>query len=200
MEKARDIDRPAQDLDDYLDLVLVGGREHTKVEIVPYDPSWPERFDEECARILAALGPVALRLEHVGSTAVPELAAKPIVDVMVTVRDPDDESAYRSPLERAGYHLRVRESGHRMFRTPAKDVHVHIWMAGGEDEDRHVLFRDWLRANPADRQEYERLKRELAGRWRDVNYYARAKGPFITRIVEAARVSRDEGTHDLARP
>ena len=80
------------------------------------------------------MGPVARRIEHIGSTAVPELAAKPVVDVMLSVDDPEDESLYLSAMERAGYVLRVREPGHRMFRTPGRDVHVHVWKAGSDDE------------------------------------------------------------------
>jgi GrpB-like predicted nucleotidyltransferase (UPF0157 family) len=103
---------------------------------------------------------------------------------MVTVDDPEDESAYVPQLEGAGYVLRVREPGHRMFRTPARDVHVHVWPADGQDERRHLMFRDRLRSNPADRREYEQAKRELTGRWRDMNYYARAKGAAIDRIMK----------------
>ncbi len=125
-------------------------------------------------------------MEHVGSTAVAGLAAKPIVDIMVTVDDPDDESAYLPRLERVGYVLRVREPGHRMFRTLARDVHVHVWPAGSQDERRHLVFRDWLRSSPVDRKEYERAKRELVGRWRDMNYYARAKEVAIDRIMKRA--------------
>ncbi|HEX2047425.1 MAG TPA: GrpB family protein [Acidimicrobiales bacterium] len=174
------------EFDASLDAALIGGREEREVVIVDYSPAWPVRFEAERRRIGAALGPVARRLEHVGSTAVPGLAAKPVVDIMVTVADPDDEAAYGPALEAAGYLLRVREPGHRMFRTPERDVHVHIWPAGGEDERRQLAFRDRLRSNAADRAEYERTKRELAGRWRDMNYYARAKGPVIERILERA--------------
>ena len=89
-------------------------------------------------------------------------------------------------MEAAGYVLRVRETGHRMFRTPELDVHVHVWPAGGEDERRHLAFRNRLRSNDAERAEYERAKRQLAGPWRDMNYYARAKGPVIEAILERA--------------
>lgn len=92
-----------------------------------------------------------------------------------------------SRFEQAGYRLRVREPGHRMFRTPARDVHVHLWPAGSDDEHRHLLFRDWLRAHPADRLEYERAKQALAGTWPDMNYYAEAKRLVIDRISERAR-------------
>lgn len=182
------MERHAPQVDDaYLDAVLVGGREERHVEIVDYDTSWPAMFEDYRRRILAALGAIARRVEHIGSTAVPGLAAKPIVDVMVTVEDPDDDDAYLPHLERAGYVLRVRETQHRMFRTPERDVHIHVWRAGSDDEERHLVFRDHLRSNPQDRDAYAALKRSLAGPWRDTNYYAQAKGPFILRTVEAAR-------------
>ncbi len=155
--------------------MLIGGREERDIRVVDYSELWPRRFETERRRIEASLGETARRVEHVGSTTVAGLAAKPIVDIMVTVDDPDDESAYVPQLERVGYVLRVREPRHRMFRTPARDVHVHVWPAGGQDERRHLAFRDWLRSSPVDRKEYERAKRELVGRWRDMNYYARAK-------------------------
>jgi GrpB-like predicted nucleotidyltransferase (UPF0157 family) len=105
---------------------------------------------------------------------------------MVTVDDPNAEAAYGPALEEAGYVLRVREPGHRMFRTPAGDVHVHIWPAGSDDEHRHLAFRDRLRSNADDRAEYERTKRSLAGHYRDMNYYARAKTDVIARILARA--------------
>ena len=182
------VERRASKLDDgYLDTVLVGGREERQVEIVEYDPSWPEVFEEHRRHLLTALGGTARTVEHIGSTAVPGLAAKPIVDIMVTVDNPDDEATYLRPLEEVGYVLRVREPDHRMFRTPERDVQVHIWRAGCADEERHLLFRDHLRSNPDDRAAYAALKRSLAGHWRDVNYYAEAKGPFIRRTEELAR-------------
>jgi GrpB-like predicted nucleotidyltransferase (UPF0157 family) len=184
------------------DAILIGGREERVIEIVDYQPEWAHRFLVESRRIMAALGPVAHRVEHFGSTAVPGLAAKPIVDIMVTVDDPDDESAYLVPLEGAGYVLRVREPGHRMLRTPGRDVHLHVWAAGSEDESRHMVFRDWLRSNAADRALYERAKRELAGRFRDLNRYAEAKGPVIERIMERTRRAGppDQGGIHSQRP
>jgi GrpB-like predicted nucleotidyltransferase (UPF0157 family) len=171
-------------LDEYLDRVLIGGREERDIRVVVYSELWPRRFETERRRIEASLGETARRVEHVGSTAVAGLAAKPIVDIMVTVDDPDDELAYVPQLELVGYVLRVREPGHRMFRTPARAVHVHIWPADGQDERRHLAFRDRLRSSPVDRKEYERAKRELVGRWRDMNHYARAKGAAIDRIMK----------------
>jgi GrpB-like predicted nucleotidyltransferase (UPF0157 family) len=179
-------ERRVEDLDAHLDLVLIGGREERVIEIVDYRPAWAERFEGERTRIDAALGSIARSIEHVGSTAVPGLGAKPIVDIMVTVDDPDDEPSYLPQLEQAGYLLRVREPEHRMLRTPELDVQVHIWTAGSDDERRHLTFRDRLRSSAEDRAEYERTKRELAGQYRDVNHYANAKGALIGQIIENA--------------
>ncbi len=167
------------------DRVLVGGRERRAIVIADPDPAWPRRFEVERDRIAAALGDRAERIEHIGSTAVPGLAAKPIVDVLVAVVRLDERDV--GPLERAGYVLRVREPEHLMFRTPALDVHVHLWPAGSPEVARHLAFRDRLRAVPGDRAAYERLKRALAAReWEDMNHYAEAKGALIGEILARA--------------
>jgi GrpB-like predicted nucleotidyltransferase (UPF0157 family) len=173
-------------VDDDLEGVLIGGREERVIEVVAYRPEWVRRFEHERVRIDRALGFMARRIAHIGSTAVEGLAAKPIVDVMVTVDDADDESSYLSRLEAAGYSLRVREPGHRMFRTPELDVHVHVWSAGSDDEARHLAFRDRLRSNARDRRDYEQTKRDLADRFRDMNAYADAKSDVIERIMRQA--------------
>jgi GrpB-like predicted nucleotidyltransferase (UPF0157 family) len=159
------------ELNAYLERVLIGDRERRPVVLVDYDPAWPARFERERARILDALGGEAQEVEHIGSTAVPGLAAKPIIDILVTVVDADDETAFVPPLERAGYVLRVRERGHRMLRTPALDVHVHVWAQSDPEVNRYLAFRDRLRASAEDRESYQRLKRELAERdWEDINH------------------------------
>ena len=123
----------------------------------------------------------------------PGLDAKPIVDILVAVADPADPAVAAS-LVAAGYVLSVDEPGHRMFRNPERDVHVHLWVAGTEDIARHLEFRDRLRSSESDRRAYAALKRELAGReWVDINDYADAKGALIESIVSAAR-------QDAARP
>jgi GrpB-like predicted nucleotidyltransferase (UPF0157 family) len=166
---------------------LIGGLESRTIQIVEYDPSWPERFARERTRIAAALGAVARRIDHIGSTAVDGLAAKAIVDIDVSVEDPDDEDAYVPVLERAGYRLRVREAGHRMLRTPALDVHVHVCEIGSDWERRHLLFRDWLRIDSADRIHYAEAKRDLACRdWADMNAYADAKNEIVRQIMVRA--------------
>ncbi len=174
-----------EELDDHLDRVLIGGREPVAIRIVPYDPAWPERFRRERERIAHALGPGAGRIEHIGSTSVQGLAAKPIIDILLTVEDLADDAALRVPMEGAGYVLRVLEPDHRMFRTPNRDVHVHVFAEGSDEVVRHLVFRDRLRANAADRESYEALKRELATQeWSDMNHYANAKGELIRQITE----------------
>ena len=168
-------------------LELIGGPEKRSIEIVEYDPQWPERFRHERDRIAAALGRAAIRIDHVGSTAVPGLAAKPIVDINLIVADVEDEASYLPALERAGYELRVREPGHRMVRTRARDVHVHICTAGSDWERRHLRFRDQLRRSGQDRALYERVKRQLAARdWPTMNDYADAKSAVIAEILSRA--------------
>ncbi len=172
---------------EHLDQVLVGGREPVTIVIADYDPAWPARFEVERCRIATALGTLARRIDHVGSTAVPGLAAKPIIDIQVGVTLPQDPDEIVPPLVAEGYVLRVQEPDHVMLRTPDRDVHVHIWLLDPADEHRHLLLRNWLRANPDDRQRYEDLKRELATQqWDDMNYYARAKGDLIAEILERA--------------
>lgn len=174
----------SDDLDAYLDTVLIGGRERAAIVICDYDPAWAARFLAERSLISSALGDVALAIEHIGSTAVPGLAAKPIVDVLVTVTDPDDEAAFEPALSECEYQLRVREPGHRMFRTPEHDVHIHVWADSDPEVERYLSFRDRLRASNEDRAAYERLKRELATKaWSDMNHYAEAKGSLIEEIL-----------------
>ena len=169
--------------DAYLDRVLVGGQERREIVIAEYDPAWVERFEVERGRIVAALGERALRVEHIGSTSVPGLAAKPIVDILAEVAALDDAAA----LERAGYVLRVREDAHRMYRTPELDVHVHVYPRGSPSITAGLAFRDRLRASVEDRDAYEALKRSLAERdWPDMNHYAAAKGPLIREILGRA--------------
>jgi GrpB-like predicted nucleotidyltransferase (UPF0157 family) len=172
-----------------LDHVLLVGRERRQIRIVDYDTSWPAHFEAENARVRRALGARTIRIEHIGSTAVPGLAAKAIIDVLVTADDPDDDTRLVPALTAAGYELRVREPGHRMFRTPKRDVHVHVWGDLDPEVARYLRFRDRLRRSAEDRLAYEQLKRLLAQRdWSDMNHYADAKGSFIEEIL--ARTER----------
>jgi len=179
--------------DEPLETGLIGGAEKREVRIVDYDPGWPQKFDAHARVIADALGGSALRIEHVGSTSVPGLAAKPIIDILVVVPDSTDESAYLPRLEATGYELRVREpdwNEHRMFRTPERDVHVHIYSDGCPEIQRTLAFRDRLRLSIDDRRRYEQTKRELAAQeWPDMNAYAEAKTEVIESIIAASRTS-----------
>ncbi|ANZ43327.1 hypothetical protein BBK82_36765 [Lentzea guizhouensis] len=151
------------------------------------NPEWPCWYEREAARIRGALGPAVLRVEHVGSTSVPGLAAKPLIDVLLVVADSNDEDAYVPALVRAGYHLWAREHGwheHRLLRDHDPDVNLHVFSPACEEIDRMLVFRDRLRTHPADRAEYERTKRALAGQaWDRVQDYADAKTRVVERII-----------------
>jgi GrpB-like predicted nucleotidyltransferase (UPF0157 family)/predicted kinase len=165
---------------------LVGGPEQLPIDVVDPDPAWAERFAVERDRIADALAHVDHRVEHVGSTSVPGLAAKPIVDIQLSVPAVDD-GAWLPPLEAAGYELRVREPGHWMVRTPERDVHVHVCSAGSAWERRHLLFREWLRTCDEDRDRYGSVKRSLATReWPTRQHYAEAKSDVIRDITARA--------------
>jgi GrpB-like predicted nucleotidyltransferase (UPF0157 family) len=173
--------------DAYLDQILVGGREPVEIVICEFDPGWRQRFAAEQRRLNAALGDQAIAIEHIGSTEVPGLAAKPIIDILVTVDAIEPDDWYRSRLEAIDYLLRVREPEHRMFRTPDRELHVHVWPAGHELVDKCLIFRDWLRHDAADRVLYEQYKRQLAQRqWSDMNHYAAAKSEVIVPILQRA--------------
>jgi GrpB-like predicted nucleotidyltransferase (UPF0157 family) len=169
---------------------LIGGIEKPEILIADYDPAWPAKFEMHRRIIAGALGATALHVEHIGSTSVPGLAAKPIIDILVVVKDSANEPTYRPQLEGAGYVLRVREpdwNEHRMLRTAEKDVHVHLYSAGCAEIQRNLVFRDHLRVHAADRQRYEETKRALArSDWADMNAYADAKTEVIESILAAA--------------
>ena len=177
--------------DNSSDTVLIGGLEKCEIKIVDYDSDWPRKFERHARNVADAMGSMALRIEHIGSTSVPHLAAKPIIDILVVVVDTSKEGAYLARMEAAGYVLRVREpdwNEHRMFRTLEKDVHVHFYSTGCSEIERNLTFRDRLRSNVGDRNRYEQTKRELATQeWPDMNAYARAKSTVIESIIAAAQ-------------
>lgn len=158
------------------------------IHIVAYDHEWPLRFARESTRIRAALGATVVRLEHVGSTSVPGLAAKDIIDLQLSVPSFAPESRYRTPLEQLGYAYRPDdEPAHRLFRLQAPDgkrlAHLHVCAGGSDWERNHLAFRDRLRADRALAADYEHLKRTLAPQFTDGNAYADAKGPFIRGVL-----------------
>ncbi len=174
---------------------VIGGTEKRDITIVDYDAEWPKKFQKHAEIIRKALGDTALQIEHIGSTSVPELAAKPIIDILVVVSDSSDESMYLSQLESAGYVLRVREPDfheHRMMRTPDKDVHIHIYSPSSSEVERYLLFRNQLRKDPEARKRYEDVKRQLASQsWSDMNAYADAKTKVVEEIIESARTKSE---------
>ncbi|MFF2372028.1 GrpB family protein [Agromyces sp. NPDC058110] len=178
-------------------LDLVGGPERVVVGLHEPDRQWAEAFREHRRRILEALTEADVEVEHIGSTSVPGLAAKPIIDILVTVDDITAEEDYLDALLAAGYELRVREPGHRLVRTPARDVHVHVFEHEDAAVQEYLLFRDHLRSDAADRDLYERTKRELIARsWDDMNDYADAKTEVILAIKARARAARDARRDD----
>lgn len=177
--------------DEHLDAVLIGGREERQIVIVEYDSKWSARFDELDLAIREAVEGVALSVEHIGSTSVPGLSAKPIIDVLLRVADVGDEDSYLAKLESAGFVLRVREGGHVLMRTPEKDVHIHVVSSDDPAVANYLDFRDWLRVDETDRALYTTVKKGLAAqKWTDMNYYAEAKTDVVSEILSRARMWR----------
>ena len=170
----------------------VGGIEALTVELHDYDERWAAVFAVHRSRIQEALAAAGVELErvgieHIGSTSVPGLASKPIVDIVLTVADITAEEDYLDALLAAGYVLRVREPGHRLVRTPARDVHLHIYERDDPAVEAYLLLRDRLRSDDDDRSLYESTKRELiTSSWDDMNAYADAKTEVIRAIKERA--------------
>ena len=154
------------------------------------DPAWAPHFREVRERIKRALGATAVRIEHVGSTAIPGIAAKPVIDVQVSVPDIEAETTYREQLAGLGWPMRSREPGHRYFRTVKgvePRIQVHVCKAGSQWERDHLLFRDYLRCHPDQAQAYAKLKRAFAERYgKDMLAYTAAKTPFIRSTIQAA--------------
>lgn len=161
------------------------------VRVIAYDAAWPERFEAWRGRLASLLGPVACRMDHVGSTSVPGLAAKPIVDIQISVADMDGEDRYVSPCEAAGLQLRFRDDEHRYFQPPPgqpRDVHVHVCQQGSDWERLHLLFRDYLQASAGARKAYAAAKREAAELWADqAAAYTEAKTDVILGILNRAQ-------------
>jgi GrpB-like predicted nucleotidyltransferase (UPF0157 family) len=171
---------------------LLGESGADPIGIVAYDPAWRAGFVEWRVRLLRAV-PAAVRIDHVGSTAVPGLPAKPTIDIQVSVVDVEDESVYVPGIESTGVVLRMREPGHRYFRPPAGEprvVQIHVCGIESEWEVDHLLFRDYLRGHPEDRDAYATLKLELAEQHRDDRLaYTDAKTQFILTTLDKAHRS-----------
>jgi GrpB-like predicted nucleotidyltransferase (UPF0157 family) len=178
-----------------MDTALVGEwpRKSDSIVIEDYDQAWVDRFAAASSSLHDVLDEMIIEVEHVGSTSVPGLAAKPIIDIDLVVADTADESRYVPTLERLGYRLVLREPwwhGHRMLVSLAGDIHLHVWPQGAPEPIRHRLFRDWLRSHPEDRELYAATKRRLA---RDThpNDYSLAKNAVIDQIF--ARIFAADG-------
>ena len=201
MKQSRENERAALS-EDYL-------REHTvgeltprsaPIQIVDYDSTWPNRFQVEAEKIRTALGERALSIEHVGSTSVADLPAKPIIDIVLVVADSAREADYAAALEGTGYRLRIREAGwheHRMFKGPGNSVNLHVFSSGCPEIERLLRFRDWLRTNKEDRELYARSKRALAEQvWKYTQNYADAKSAIIGEIMSRTRQGEARGTDE----
>jgi GrpB-like predicted nucleotidyltransferase (UPF0157 family) len=160
------------------------------ITLVDYDPAWPQRFAVEASRIRDALGDRAAAIEHAGSTSVPGMAAKPIVDIVLAVPDPTAEADYVPALEAIGYGLHLREPEwheHRLLKPADRSVNLHVFATGEPEIERMLRFRDRLRASPEDFALYLATKRALAARdWPSTQDYADAKGDVVEAILTRA--------------
>ncbi|MBF6332141.1 GrpB family protein [Nocardia transvalensis] len=185
--------------DDDLAAATIGELKPYAVPVVveDYNPEWPAWYAAEAASVRDTLGSLVLRIEHTGSTSVPGLAAKPVIDILLVVPDTTDEAAYVPPLERAGYTLRIREPDWYQHRCLIRrvedgapyDVNLHIFSPelGAAEIERMLAFRDWLRTHDDDRAYYEAAKRELTQRrWKYVQHYADAKSDVVEEILTRA--------------
>jgi GrpB-like predicted nucleotidyltransferase (UPF0157 family) len=175
-----------------------------RIELHEYDPAWPNEYEIQAARIRGALEDRVLLLEHVGSTSVPGVAAKPRIDIVLAVADSADESRYVPDLETVGYELRIREPNwyeHRTLRGVGTEVNIHVFSVDCPEIGRMVRFRDHLRTHDRDRALYEQTKRDLAARtWRYVQHYADAKSAVVEEILERASTSSPSHVVDRAVP
>ena len=161
-----------------------------QITLVDYNPAWPEQFEREAARIQAALAEAALMVEHIGSTAIPGLIAKPILDILLIVANSADEASYVPALEGAGYIFHLREPEwheHRLFKGRKVALNMHVFSQGAPEIERVLLFRDWLRRSQADQELYAQTKWQLASqRWNKTQEYADAKSEVVEAILARA--------------
>jgi GrpB-like predicted nucleotidyltransferase (UPF0157 family) len=173
------------------DFVRPRAQHNATIHLAEPDPAWPEQYAGEAAKIRAALDDRALLVEHTGSTSVPGLLAKPVIDIVLLVADPADEASYVPDLEAAGFLLHLREPGwheHRLLRGTDPAVNLHVFAVGSPEAERMLLFRDRLRTHPDELERYAAAKRELAARqWAVVQDYADAKTEVVEAIIARAR-------------
>jgi GrpB-like predicted nucleotidyltransferase (UPF0157 family) len=183
----------------------VGGQPPRKIEVVRYDESWPADFERMAERVRSALGDRVLALEHIGSTSVPGLAAKPVIDADLVVADSADEAAYVPDLEAVGFRLHIREPDweeHRLFTVEDPPTHLHVFSPAATEPRRHIAFRDWLRKHADDRAAYAALKSELGSRgFTDGMDYNNHKAELVYDIYERILTADPAHPHDpQARP
>ncbi|MCO7027575.1 GrpB family protein [Tetragenococcus halophilus] len=192
MHNKRNCYSSSTDNDEYLKKVTVGRRKshNAPIELVDYNPNWVDLFGKEAKRIKSILDNKVLQLEHVGSTSVPDLCAKPIIDILLVVEDSSYESSYVPVLEAVGYTLRIREPEwyeHRLFKGPDTDTNLHVFSEGALEINKMLRFRNWLRTNREDREKYAKVKRKLAqNTWENVQDYAAAKTETVEEIMKRA--------------
>jgi GrpB-like predicted nucleotidyltransferase (UPF0157 family) len=179
--------------DEEMAAIRVGGTvtpHNAKIVLAPYDPAWPAQYEAEAAKIRSAIGEGALVLEHVGSTSIPGVSAKPIIDILLAVADASDEASYVPALTAQGYRLHLREPDweqHRVMKGERPAVNLHVFSVGSREIGRLLGFRDRCREHPEERRLYVETKRRLADRvWRHVQHYANAKGEVVEAIISRA--------------
>jgi len=170
-----------------------GKPKREEIEIEDYSSLWPRQYEICKAQITGALGKTVLNIEHVGSTAVPGLPSKPVVDIDLIVSDPDLENEYVPALETLGYILTIRERSwyqHRMLRHENPRVNLHVFGPACPEHVRHILFRDWLREHPADRQRYAEAKLQAKGGSLNAAVYNARKQDTVRAIYDEIFMSR----------
>jgi GrpB-like predicted nucleotidyltransferase (UPF0157 family) len=194
-DSATDVGGTNGTTEEYLRAVTLGERTPSNgtVCLAPYDPDWTKQFSLHATHIRGALSERVLLLEHVGSTSVPGLSAKPVIDMVLAVSNSADEPSYVPLLEARGFVLRIREPDwfqHRLLKAPDIAGNLHVFSLGCEEVDRMLMFRDWLRAHDDDRRLYEETKRKLAAQtWKHTQHYADAKSEVVREILARARRS-----------
>ncbi len=169
-----------------------------KVEVVPYNPKWPKMFEVESKRITDVLGENIVRIHHIGSTAIPNIYAKPIIDLLIEVKYITKVDEQNSQMESLGYEVMgefgiidrrfFRKDNHKGIRTH----HVHIFEFGSKQIERHLAFRDYMIAHPEEAQQYSQLKRELAKKYpTNIQKYMDGKDSFVKAIDKKARCNAD---------
>lgn len=183
--------------DEELGAVRLGGAptpHNAPIHLAPYDPTWPAQYAREEAKIRAALGDRALLVEHVGSTSIPGISAKPLIDILLAVANSANEDSYVSALTQQGYRLHLREPDwheHRVVKGNAPVVNMHVFTIGSSEITRMLAFRDRCRAVPEERDLYQRTKQELVARtWRHIQHYANAKSDVVEAIIARALAER----------